>query len=60
MDNLKFDILIFDSDLENVLEIGTPELQFSGLQWNEAVELCRMSFAQGFKAVIWTVGNGDG
>lgn len=60
MDNMKFDVLIFDSDLEHILEIDTPELQFSGLSWAESVELCRMSFAQGFKAVIWTGGGGNG
>lgn len=34
-------------------DIDTDSLRYDGLTWTEAVELCRLSFLQGFECIIF-------
>ena len=37
----------------DVLDGDADSLRYDFLSWNEAVELCRLSFLQGYECVIW-------
>ena len=49
-----------DGDVFDFVEDMTTEsLKYEGLKWSEAVELCRLSFMQGFRCVIWQTESGE-
>ena len=49
----KFTVIAVDGDAAGILEPFTDSLRYDGLSWSESVELCRLSFMQGFQCVIW-------
>ncbi len=52
--NERYDVLAIDGDVfEFVEDDSTPYLKYKHLTWEEAVELCRLSFRQGFHCVLW-------
>ena len=50
---MKYKVLVFQGDVEAIIDPYSPALSFDGIAWEEAVELCRLSFTQGYGAVIW-------
>lgn len=52
-----FTVLALDGELVDYLERpDLPFLTFTRLSWEEAVQLCRLSFRQGFRCVVWQTG----
>ena len=57
--NDAYTVLAIDGSLtEWVEDITTPSLKYFDLSWDEAVELCRLSFRNGFRCVIWQQDDG--
>ena len=52
MDGL-FTVIAVNGNAADILEPFTDYLRYDGLSWSESVELCRLSFMQGFQCVIW-------
>lgn len=52
MDGL-FTVVVIDGEASEMCEPYTNLLRYDGLTWADSVELVRLSFAQGFQAVIW-------
>jgi hypothetical protein len=53
MDEL-FSLFIIDGDPVQWADDPTvPYLKYQGLTWSKAVELCRLSFNEGYTAIIW-------
>ena len=52
MDGL-FTVIAVNGNAADILEPFTDSLRYDGLSWSERVELCRLSFMQGFQCVIW-------
>ena len=53
-DNERFELIIIDGAFQDfVYDLGQPYLRFSDLTWTNAVDLCRLSFDQGFQCIIW-------
>jgi len=50
---MQYRVLVFQGDIDAIIDPYSPALSFKGITWEEAVELCRLSFAQGYGAVIW-------
>ena len=50
---MQYRVLVFQGDIDAITDPYSPALSFNGITWEEAVELCRLSFAQGYGAVIW-------
>lgn len=48
-----YTVLPIAGNFMDVLDPTTDMLRFDGLSWTEAVELCRLSFMQGFQCVLW-------
>ncbi len=60
MDDFTYTVLPINGSFLDVLDPGTESLRYDDLTWDEAVELCRLSFLQGFECVIWrTTENGE-
>lgn len=55
MDDFTYTVMPIDGSFLDVLGSGTDSLRYDGLSWDEAVELCRLSFLQGFEVVIWRI-----
>ena len=49
----KYRVLVFEGDIDALTDVYSPALSFDGISWDEAVQLCRLSFTQGYGAVIW-------
>ena len=55
-----FSVLAIDGGvMEWAEDATTPYLRYDGLTWTEAVELCRISFKNGFRCVIWLADGGE-
>ena len=60
-----FSITVIDGSLMEWLENpALPSLVFTGLSWDEAAEICRLSLRDGNKRVLWQrdsedAGNGE-
>ena len=55
----RYDVFAVDGELKDLFdEYTAPCLRFNDLTWEEAVELCRLSFARGFVCVVWQAGAG--
>lgn len=52
----RFTVLAVDGAFLDAADPGTDALRFDGLTWEEAVELARLSFDQGYQIVIWRAG----
>lgn len=53
-DGERFELIIIDGVFQDfVYDLGQPYLRFSELTWTNTVELCRLSFDQGFQCIIW-------
>ncbi len=50
-----FSVIPIDGQAVDLCTPYTESLRYDGLTWSEAVELCRLSFMQGFQVVIWMV-----
>ena len=46
-------VLVFEGGIDAITDPYSPALTFKDISWDEAVELCRLSFPQGYGAVIW-------
>ena len=49
----RFTVLAVDGAFLDAADPGTDALRFDGLTWEEAVELARLSFDQGYQIVVW-------
>ena len=49
----RFTVLAVDGAFLDAADPGTDALRFYGLTWEEAVELARLSFDQGYQIVVW-------
>lgn len=49
----RFTVLAVDGTFLDAADPGTDALRFDGLTWEEAVELARLSFDQGYQIVVW-------
>ena len=47
MNDYSYTVLPINGSFLDVLDPGTESLRYDGLSWEEAVELCRISFNQG-------------
>ena len=55
-----YTVRAIDGDVIDFVEdVTTESLRYDGLRWSEAVELCRLSFRQGFRCVIWQMESGE-
>ena len=52
MDGL-YTVLVVDGEAADLCDIDTNVLRYDRLTWEESVELVRLSFVQGYQAVIW-------
>ena len=50
-----FTVIPVDGEAVNVGDFETESLRYDGLTWDEAVELCRLSFLQGFEVIVWKI-----
>ena len=51
----KFTVIPIDGNAADVCDPYTDSLRYDGLTWAEAVELCRLSFTQGFQVIVWKI-----
>ena len=51
----RFNLLIIDGDVSEFMEPTTPYLRFCNLSWEKAVEMCRLSFDEGYECVLWRI-----
>ena len=59
MDEL-FSVIAIEETLSAYMDDPTsPALIYNRLTWEEAVELARLSFRQGFRVVIWQTDSGN-
>ncbi len=55
-----YTVRAIDGDFRDfVVDMTIESLRYDGLKWEEAVELCRLSFRQGFQCVIWREDGGE-
>lgn len=52
-------VICVDGEAADLGDFSTPSLRYDNLSWNEAVDLARLSFAQGFEIVIWNLDDGQ-
>jgi len=48
-------VLVFEGDIDAVIDPYSSALTFKDISWDEAVELCRLAFSQKFGCVLWQV-----
>ena len=48
-------VLVFEGDIDAVIDPYSPALTFKDISWDEAVELCRLAFSQKFGCVLWQI-----
>jgi len=48
-------VLVFEGDIDAVIDPYSPALTFKDMSWDEAVELCRLAFSQKFGCVLWQI-----
>lgn len=60
MQEERFSLFVIDGEPVDWSNDPTvPCLRYEGLAWEEAVELCRLSFDQGYTAIIWRIDVSD-
>lgn len=57
-DSKFFTAMVINGQFIDAAEPGTDLLRFDGLIWEEAVELARLSFLQGYQVVLWMMDGG--
>lgn len=53
LEEMLFTVVVIDGHYTTVDQYREDSLQYDGLTWDEATELVRLGFMQGFEAVIW-------
>ena len=53
LEDMRFKVIVIDGHFLTVDQCMENNLLYEGLTWEEASELVRMSFIQGYEAVIW-------
>ncbi len=60
MNDEKYSLFAIDGDITDWANDPTvPYLKFTDLSWNEASEICRFSFREGYSCVLWSVSEKD-
>lgn len=61
MNEKRFSLYIIDGDWTQWIEdlLGVQSLKYENVSWNEATELARLSFKEGYKLVIWQMDDGE-
>ena len=55
-----FSVVAIDGEFTDFLnDLSMPYLRYDSLTWKDAVQLCELSFAQGFQCVIWKLDDGN-
>ena len=55
LDEMTFAVVVIDGHYFTQDQYGQDALRYEGLTWAEATELIRLSFIQGYEAVIWRI-----
>ncbi len=56
---MKYRVYVFEGHNLSALEDDyVPALTFDRLTWEESVELCRVSFMQGYGCILWQIEGG--
>lgn len=50
---MMYSVTVINGNYLDAADIETETLHYDGLSFDEAVELCRLSFSQGYECVIW-------
>ena len=50
-----YSVTVINGDYLDAGSVETDALSYNGLTFEEAVELCRLSFSQGYQCVLWRV-----
>ena len=53
LEEMQFTVDVLNDHWTNLDQYGGSSLRYEGLSWQEASELVRLSFLQGYEAVIW-------
>ena len=53
LEEMLFTVVVIDGHWTTQDQYGQDSLCYEGLSWKEASELVRLSFLQGYEAVIW-------
>ena len=53
LEEMLFTVVVIDGHYSTEDQYGQDSLRYEGLSWDEASELVRISFLQGYEAVIW-------
>ena len=54
-EGMRFAVTAVDGSFLDVADPYTDSLRFEGLTWDEAVELSRLAFVQGFEVILWAM-----
>lgn len=54
-----FTVISVNGSFLDAADPGTDSLRFDNLTWEEAVELAKLSFSQGFELVLWRMPEAD-
>lgn len=53
LEEMTFTVVVIDGHWTTQDQYDQDSLHYEGLSWQEASELVRLSFLQGYEAVIW-------
>ena len=53
LEEMLFTVVVINGHWTTQDQYGQDSLRYEGLSWQETSELVRMSFLQGYEAVIW-------
>lgn len=54
-----FTVIAVNGSFLDAVDPGTDSLRFDNLTWEEAIELARLSFEQGYEIVVWRMPEAD-
>lgn len=55
-----FTVIAVNGSFLDAVDPGTDSLRFDNLTWEEAIELARLSFEQGYEIVVWRMADAGG
>lgn len=55
----RFTVIVVDGEAADLMDAATNSIRYDGLSWSDSIELCRLSFTQGFEVVIWKLDTED-
>ena len=58
-ENQLFTVTAINGSFLDAADLGTASLRVDNLTWEEAVQLARLCFDQGFELVIWRMPEAD-